>query len=173
MKSDIENTDTARRAVRFRFPEISDGIRLWEIARDSQVLDLNSSYAYVLWCRDFRESSVVAEVDGRVAGFVTGYFRPPDPLTIMVWQVAVDGDYRGLKIAHNMLDWLLDQPPVQRATHLETTISPDNEASIKLFSSLARSRDTEIVRSDLFPPDLFPDSHEAEDLYRIGEFAPR
>lgn len=173
MNSTAERPNTARSAVRFRFPEPKDGIRLWEIARDSQVLDLNSSYAYVLWCRDFRETSVVADVNGRVAGFITGYFRPQDPLTLFVWQVAVDSEYRGMRIAHGMLDWLLDQPPVRRATHLETTVSPDNQASIAMFTSLARTRNTSITRSDLFPPDLFPDSHEPEDLYRIGEFAPR
>ena len=63
---------TAPDAVLFRSPQIDDGVRLWEIARDSKVLDLNSSYAYLLWCRDFSATSIVAEVDGRVVGFVSG-----------------------------------------------------------------------------------------------------
>ena len=67
---------TAPDAVLFRSPQIDDGVRLWEIARDSKVLDLNSSYAYLLWCRDFSATSIVAEVDGRVVGFVSGYTRP-------------------------------------------------------------------------------------------------
>lgn len=37
---------------------------MWRIARDSGVLDLNSSYAYLLWCTDFPSTSAVARVDG-------------------------------------------------------------------------------------------------------------
>jgi L-2,4-diaminobutyric acid acetyltransferase len=57
-------------------PVLADGPHLWRLARDSRVLDLNSSYAYLLWCRDFAATSVVAKVDGNVVGFVTGYVRP-------------------------------------------------------------------------------------------------
>lgn len=153
----------------FRLPEISDGIRLWEIARDTEVLDLNSSYAYVLWCRDFSNTSVVVTVDDRVVGFVSGYIRQSSPSTLFVWQVAVDADQRGKKLALRMLDWLLDHVSSQGVTHLETTISPDNTASQALFTSLARNRDTDIRRTDLFGPEVFPDSHEAENLYTVGE----
>ncbi len=52
---------------------------MWRIARDSKTLDLNASYAYILWCRDFAATSVVATVDEQPAGFVTGY-RPPSDL---------------------------------------------------------------------------------------------
>ncbi|MCZ9340443.1 diaminobutyrate acetyltransferase, partial [Streptomyces sp. TRM76130] len=41
-------------------PRVTDGATLWRIARDSKVLDLNSSYAYLLWCRDFAATSAVA-----------------------------------------------------------------------------------------------------------------
>lgn len=141
---------------------------MWEIARDSKVLDLNSSYAYVLWCRDFGASSVVALDDGRVVGFVSGYLRPADPETVFVWQVAVDADQRGKGVAGRMLDELFERLEPQGVVRLETTISPDNAASQALFAGLARRRKTDITKQDLFSPDHFPDSHEAEDLYTVG-----
>ncbi len=159
---------TAPDAVKFRSPRISDGVRLWEIARDSRVLDLNSSYSYILWCRDFAATSVVSDVDGRAVGFVTGYIRQDAPTTFFVWQVAVDSDQRGKGLAGRMLNELLDRLTPQGITHLETTISPDNEASIALFTALARTRGTDIGKSDLFAPNDFPDSHEAEELYTVG-----
>ncbi len=161
-------TVTAPDAVKFRKPKISDGVRLWEIARDSKVLDLNSSYSYVLWCRDFAATSVVSDVDSRAVGFVTGYTRQDSPTTFFVWQVAVDADQRGKGLAGRMLNELLDRLTPQGITHLETTISPDNEASIALFTALARTRGTDIGKTDLFAPDDFPDSHEAEELYTVG-----
>lgn len=160
---------TAPDAVLFRSPQIADGVRLWEIARNSEVLDLNSSYAYLLWCKDFSRTSIVAVADDRVIGFVSGYVRPESAHTLFVWQVAVDAENRGQGIAGRMLHTLFDHLEPQGVTHLETTISPDNEASIALFTALARRRGTNISKQDLFSPDNFPDGHEAEDLFTIGE----
>ena len=140
---------------------------MWRIARDSKTLDLNASYAYILWCRDFAATSVVATVDEQPAGFVTGYRPPERPETLMVWQVAVDEQHRGKQIASQMLDGLVDglEPPV---SSLETTITLDNQASIRLFSRFAESRDAQVVREPVFDSSLFPDGHESELLFRIG-----
>ncbi|WP_305091897.1 diaminobutyrate acetyltransferase [Prescottella sp. R16] len=159
---------TAPDAVKFRQPQISDGVRLWEIAKDSQVLDLNSSYAYLLWCRDFRDTSIVATVDDTVVGFVTGYVRPEVPATLMVWQVAVDENHRGHGLAGRMLSSLLDHVALQGVWKLETTISPGNDASVALFTSVAHRRGCTITKQELFSPNDFPDGHEAEDLYTIS-----
>ncbi len=153
--------------IEFRPPTYSDGTRMWEITRDSQVLDVNSSYAYVLWGRDFSASSIVATVDGRVSGFIMGYTRPDRPDTLLVWQVAVDADQRGHGIAGRMLNSLLDRLAPTGVDRLETTISPDNEASKALFGAVARSRGMTIRSEALFAPSDFPDAHEAEDLYII------
>jgi diaminobutyrate acetyltransferase len=140
---------------------------MWRIARDSKVLDVNASYAYLLWCRDFAATSVLATVGDEPAGFVTGYRRPERPGTVMVWQVAVDAAFRGKRIASRMLEAVVDQQesPVEV---METTITPDNEASIQLFTAFARSRGAEITREPGFDSAHFPDGHEAELLFRIG-----
>ena len=157
-------------------PALADGPHLWRLARDSRVLDLNSSYAYLLWCRDFAGTSVVAKVDGNVVGFVTGYVRPVAPDTVMVWQVTVDTRHRRRNLASRMLHTLVDRLWPQGVHWLQATVSPSNEASIRLFSALARSHSTGIKRCTLFAPEDFPtdepDGHEAEDLYVIGPFPP-
>ncbi|MGV9680310.1 diaminobutyrate acetyltransferase [Nocardia sp. NPDC003482] len=151
-----------------RTPRLGDGARMWQIAVDSQVLDANSSYAYLLWCRDFRGTSVVAEIDGRIAGFITGYLRPQAPDVLFIWQVAVDHDFRGRGLSVTMLEHLVDSVAAQGISTLETTVSPDNEASLAMFASLARRRGARMTRQTLFEPQDFPDGHEAEDLYRIA-----
>lgn len=182
--------------VSFRSPTLEDGREMWRMARDSKVLDLNSSYSYLLWCRDFAATSVVATVDGVPAGYVTGYLRPERPDTLMVWQVAVDEAHRGRGLAGRMLSWLVDEartgdpagnaptgdapagdaptdnaPAVGAAAgvaRMETTITPDNEASIALFSSFAARRGAEITREPVFDGSLFPDGHESELLFSIA-----
>lgn len=146
-------------------PNLEDGRELWRIARDSAVLDVNSSYAYLLWTRDFADTTAVARDDGDVIGFVSGYRRPDAPDTLVVWQVAVDAPHRGRGLASAMLDELVDRVG---ARFLETTITATNEPSIRLFSSLADTHGVTLDRRSLFTSELFPDDHESEDLYRIG-----
>ncbi|MFF8415119.1 diaminobutyrate acetyltransferase [Streptomyces omiyaensis] len=155
-------------------PRIGDGAQLWRLARESKALDVNSSYSYLLWCRDFAETSAVArDEDGRPLGFVTGYLRPDAPGTLLVWQVAVDPSYRGLGIAGALLDHLSERVAgTGPLDAVETTITPDNEASERLFSAYARRHDADVRRTVLFPSGAFPaPGHEAEVLHRIAPLA--
>jgi L-2,4-diaminobutyric acid acetyltransferase len=153
-------------------PTKADGAALWRIARDSRKLDLNSPYAYLLWCHDFADSSVVARVEGAAVGFVIAYRKPSAPDTALVWQVAVDASQRGKGLAGALLDELFAKLVDEGVRYLETTITPDNEASIRLFGSFAKRWNTALESAELFGADVFPDdgegAHEPEDLYRIG-----
>jgi diaminobutyrate acetyltransferase len=154
-------------AVVLDHPSLADGAALWRIARDSRALDLNSSYSYLLWCRDFARTSVVARSSEGACGFVTGYLRPDAPDTLMVWQVAVDASRRGEGLARRMLDHVVDHAP-ERPRWLETTITADNAASIALFGAFAHARRAQVHSESLLAAPLFPDGHDAEVLYRIG-----
>jgi len=149
---------------------------MWRIARDSQTLDLNSSYAYVLYARDFAETCRIAFVDGEPAGFVLGYRRPTDQSSLFIWQVAVDADFRGLGLAGRMLDDLLhDETAGPEVRTLHTTITDDNIASQNTFRSLAkRWGDAPMEVTPLFESEHLslsePDAehHDPERLYEIG-----
>jgi L-2,4-diaminobutyric acid acetyltransferase len=158
-------------------PTKADGATLWRIARDSRTLDLNSPYAYLLWCHDFSDSTVVAKVDGEVVGFVIAYRKPAAPDTAVVWQVAVDASQRGKGLAGALLDGLFARLVEGGVEYLETTITPDNEASIRLFSSFAKRWNTNLESAELFSASDFPTddeaAHQPEDIYRIGPLKPR
>jgi L-2,4-diaminobutyric acid acetyltransferase len=145
-------------------PTLEDGREMWRIARDSTTLDLNSPYGYVLWCRDFAATSVVARSGGGVCGYVTGFARPSDPETLFVWQVAVDAAWRGRRLARRMLDHLADRG----FRYVEATVTPDNTASDRLFASFARDRGATLDRTPLLAAELFPGDHDPEVLHRIG-----
>ncbi|MEU3250317.1 diaminobutyrate acetyltransferase [Streptomyces sp. NPDC006997] len=152
-------------------PKVADGAALWRLAKESGSLDLNSSYAYLLWCRDFAGTSVVARGDGgEPVGFVTGYLRPDRPGTLLVWQVAVDAAYRGRGLAARLLDALTARVAAERGLDaVETTITPGNTASERLFTSYAARHGARVERAVLFATDQFPDGpHDPEVLYRIA-----
>lgn len=157
-------------------PELEDGKSLWRLAAASG-LDVNSPYAYVLWCRDFAATSVVAkDAAGAVRGFVTGYVRPERVDTYFLWQVAVDPAWRGRRLARRMLDHIGDANAAKGLRYLEATVTPDNTASRALFASFARERDADIVWRGLFERPHFPteggtEGHEREELVRIGPLA--
>ncbi|MFI6643540.1 diaminobutyrate acetyltransferase [Streptomyces sp. NPDC050504] len=150
---------------------MEDGAEIWRIARDSEVLDLNSSYSYLLWCRDFAATSVVARgANGTPVAFITGYVRPERPGTLVVWQVAVDRGHRGAGLAGALLEELTRRVARERGLRaVETTVTPDNTASDRLFASYARRHGALLSREVLFDGGLFPDgAHQPEVLYRIG-----
>ena len=155
-------------------PTKADGAELWRIARDSAKLDLNSPYAYMLMCRDFAGSSVIAREDGEPVGFVLAYRRPDEPEAALVWQVAVDASQRGKGLAGALLDTLFERLTADGVRYLETTITPDNEASIRLFASFAKRWDAAMETSVLFGAGDFPEAgHAPEELYRIGPLVAR
>lgn len=152
-------------------PEVHDGREFWRIARDSGTLDLNSPYTYVLWCRDFAGTSVVARSGDVVAGFIMGYRRPDAPDTFVVWQIAVDGAHRTRGLGLRMLDHLAARLIPVGARFLEATVTPDNTASATLFRAFARNRAAELSTHELFAAELFPVEHPPEILFRIGPIA--
>ncbi|MFI1928577.1 MULTISPECIES: diaminobutyrate acetyltransferase [unclassified Streptomyces] len=164
----------AQADLRIDSPSVEDGAALWRLAKESGTLDLNSSYSYLLWCRDFAATSAVARAeDGEPVGFVTGYVRPEDPRTLLVWQVAVDAAHRGRGLAAALLDGLTARVAAERPlTAVETTITPGNTASERLFTSFADRHGATVTREVLFGAGLFPDGpHDPEVLYRIGPLA--
>ncbi|HIW46795.1 MAG TPA: diaminobutyrate acetyltransferase [Candidatus Yaniella excrementigallinarum] len=167
--SENEN-DHSDTPIDLRSPSLADGAAMWRLTRDTGVLDLNSSYQYLLWCRDFSATSVVAvDADEHVLGFITAFLRPDDPSTLMVWQVGVDDAARGQGLASRMLDYLVTTTGAQT---LETTVTDDNTASNRLFAALAQRHAAQHDITPLFTPAMYPDGHDTEYLHRIGPLAP-
>nr|WP_246062508.1 diaminobutyrate acetyltransferase [Haloactinospora alba] len=158
--------------LRLETPTLDDGRHMWRLA-DRAGLDLNSAYAYTMWCRDFARTTVVARSgSGEACGFVTGYVRPDEPGTYFLWQVAVDPAYRGRRLARRMLDHIGDRIVSAGQTHVEATVTPDNTASRALFASFARDRGAGLEWKPLFEREHFPhdgvEGHDPEELVRIG-----
>lgn len=167
-----------------RPPTPGDGAAMWRIACEVG-LDRNSPYKYLVFCRDFADTSMVAVDGDEPVGFLTGYRRPADPETLFVWQVGVVTAQRGRRVATVMLEslaarWLTTgeatrsstsksaEPVSDRVSYVEATVAPDNAASMRLFAAFAERHGAPVERSVLFPASLFPEEHADEVLLRIG-----
>lgn len=166
-------TGAHNRAAALRPPRGSDAVAIRDLVAETGVLDLNSTYAYLLLSTDFAQTSIVADVDGRLQGFITGYRPPPRPDVLFVWQVAVAPSAQRGGLAAAMLDALVDRVRAEgngaRLT-VEATVSPGNASSRAFFGAFARRRGVALTEHAHFTADqLDPGgAHEEEPLLRIG-----
>jgi L-2,4-diaminobutyric acid acetyltransferase len=163
--------------IAFRRPTADDGPGIWQVVKDSGVLDVNSPYAYSLMAWRFADTCVVAEHQDQVVGFVTGFRPPKKQDVIFVWQIGVHEIARGQGLAKRILLDLVRRPGCNGVRFMETTITPSNKASRNLFRSFARKLDADVrILDGLDPEHLTPETqahgHEPEELFRIGPFAP-
>ena len=167
MTSEGSNTT----AITLRTPVKDDGYRLHQLVAQCPPLDPNSIYCNLLQCSHFAETGVAAEMNGELVGFISGYIPPSQPDTIFVWQVAVHEKGRGQGLAKRMLKEIVARDACKQVTHMETTITEDNEASWALFRSFARDMDAEVKYHEHFEKELhFGGQHDSEFLLRIGPF---
>jgi L-2,4-diaminobutyric acid acetyltransferase len=143
------------------------------LANATETLDLNSTYAYLLCATDFADTSIVAEHDGDLLGFITGYHPPTRPEVLFVWQVAVAPSTQGTGLGSAMLDGLVARVRTDRRGHpvtVEATVAPSNQQSRRLFGAFARRHGVSLTEHARFGAELLdPDRiHEDEPVLRIG-----
>jgi len=143
---------------------------MFRIVKESKVLDVNSSYSYLMWSKYFNKTSIIAESeDNEVIGFVSGFIQPDSPDTLFVWQVAVAKNHRSKGLATKLIEQLLNQLEKEKVNYLEATVTPSNIPSSNLFKGIAKKNNTNCTIFECFSEDQFPDpSHEPEMTYRIG-----
>lgn len=154
--------------LRLRRPEAEDGAALFRLVKRCPPLDQNSRYCNLLQVTHFNQTAIVAESEGDLVGFVTGYRIPGREHVLFVWQVGVAEEARGQGLAPRLLTALIDRQ--EGVTHLETTVTADNTASQSAFEKLADMLGARLERTALFEVEHFEGKHDAEVLLRIGPF---
>lgn len=149
--------------VTLRKPTKSDGAAVYELVKSCKPLDENSMYCNLIQCDHFADRCILAELDGEVVGWISGYILPDADDTFFVWQVAVGAKARGLGLGTRMLAGLMDREGHEDISRLQTTITADNDASWGLFRKFARSRGAEVSSVRHFAKDAhFNGEHDCE-----------
>jgi L-2,4-diaminobutyric acid acetyltransferase len=156
-----------------RPPTLTDAARIGLLAGSVPELDRYAVYLYLLLCDHFVDSCAIAEDQGRVVGFVTGYRKPSQQDTLFIWQIATAPSVRGRGVAAALLDDVLSRPAQREVRYLETTVTADNHASRRLFAGLARKLDAPLRELPGYGAELFVLSHQSEPLLRLGAFQRR
>ena len=154
-------------SIVYREPAVGDVHKIWELVKNSQSLDKNSKYLYVLLCHQFSKTCRVAEHGSKVVGFLSGFISPKNSDTLFVWQAAVDDAFRNKGIAKELVFQTLCNTDSD-VKFVEATVTPSNNASLKFLQNFANQVGAKIDKSSLFSPDILGEGHEPEDLVRIG-----
>jgi L-2,4-diaminobutyric acid acetyltransferase len=155
--------------IKLRKPTAKDGMDVFKLIESCPPLDTNSSYCNLLQCSHFADTSILAEHEGSVVGFISGYVQPQASNTLFVWQVAVSAQARGQGLAKRMLQALSNRPELSEVRFIETSITSDNQASWRLFQSFAEANSAQLKESVLFEKEAhFKGSHDTEALVSIG-----
>ncbi|MFB4164166.1 diaminobutyrate acetyltransferase [Alteribacillus sp. JSM 102045] len=157
------------KTITYRHPKMEDGKNIWKLIQEIDVLDLNSAYYYLIFCEYFKDTCLVAENEGEIVGFVSGFRHPEHREILFVWQVAVAKSQRGEGLASKLLQKLLECDECADIRAIQTTISPSNKASYGLFQKLAKQLGADMKKTMRIPPEVFPGKdHEAEQTYKIS-----
>ncbi|HET6516948.1 MAG TPA: diaminobutyrate acetyltransferase [Nitrosopumilaceae archaeon] len=154
--------------IKFSKPKLDEAKHIFQLIKECPPLDLNSEYLYLLLCQHFSDTCVVAKINSKIVGFVSGYLPPERKNTLFVWQVAVVKEHRGKGLASKMIKEIIQRPELN-IEFVEATITPSNFASKSLFTSIASAYNSNIEMNHLFTEEKFGNQkHEEENLVTIG-----
>lgn len=157
--------------ARIRVPRREDGAGVWRLIRETESLDDNSMYCNLLQCTHFASTCALAEINGEIVGWMSGYIPPETPDTLFVWQICVSGKARGQGLAKRLIRAVLARNACARVRRIQSTITDANDASWALFGSIAEALDTDMERKAHFRRDEhFDGLHDTEFLVTIGPF---
>lgn len=160
-------------SITLRAPVATDGLAVHRLIAACPPLDTNSVYCNLLQCTHFADTCAVAERDGRIVGFLSGYLLPQCPDTLFLWQFAVADEARGQGLAKRMLHHVLARPGNRDVRRIEATVTASNAASWGVFESFAREHDAAAARRPMFERDAhFGGEHDSEVLISIGPISP-
>ena len=166
----IEGSKTEPK-LSLRKPNREDGAGIWTLIAACRPLDENSMYCNLIQCDHFRDTCVVAELDGEIVGWVSAYLMPDDPETMFVWQVAVSEKARGRGLGARMLDHIIARDTCGEVTRIQTTITIDNDASWALFGRFGKARGARLRTQPYFIREDHFDGHHATEHMLTIDFA--
>lgn len=121
-----------------RAPKSEDASRITDLTEDLASGEAYATQGELMNNSAFRDTSVVAELDGEIVGFVSAYRLPYDPQTLFVWHADVAEAAQDRGFTSLMLGHLIRQEACVGVTRVQTMITSMDERAWTLFRQFAR-----------------------------------
>lgn len=151
-----------------RSPEAADVDRIEDLMEEFTSRDFSSLKGDLVYNPAFRETSVVAELEGKIVGFVSAYRLPFDPETLFIWHVDVAESARDTGLSSLMLGHLMRQLSCVEVRRVQTAIPQCDERAWALFRRFARWQRSRMEIQPFITQALTPFArHEVDHLVTI------
>lgn len=102
---------------------------------------------YVYWMMEeyFPSSNYVVLENNKVIGFICA-LPSIDKRCYFIWQIVIDAEYRGRKIASMLVDRIIEESKLKGYNKLELTICNDNLASYRFFERTAIEHNSNLIK---------------------------
>ena len=152
--------------IHLRPTEATDGLAVYKLAKSSVELESTPCSSFYSLCGDFSHTSIVAEINGRIIGFVGGYRPPERENTLVVKTVVVDQEVRKMGLASEMLSDLVSRLSTVGVVTLEAIAKSSSEVAAALFNGYAEKHSVEVSKVDYLTSEQL-DGGDAEVKYII------
>jgi len=103
-------------------------------------LTLHTPFTYWVILRYWGSVCFVAEDNDQIVGLITSVGAVESADLLYVWQIGVDGDRRGKRLAQGLLDCLQAEAHTRGYLRFQVSIASDNGVSFNLFERAAREQ---------------------------------
>ncbi len=117
---------------------------------------------------DYKEFSIIAELDGDLVGAMLAYVLPYDPETLFIWQVGVSEGEADKGLASLMLGQVMRRDVCTDVTRVQTVITSNDERTWAFFRRFARWQRSRMDIQPFITQALTPyRRHESSNLVTI------
>lgn len=151
-----------------RPPLPEDGAAVSSLARTADQEAIGDLLGELAVFDDYKEFSVIAELDGDLVGAILAYLLPYDPETLFIWQVSVSESEADKGLASLMLGQVMRREACIEVTRVQTVITSNDERTWALFRRFARWQRSRMDIQPFFTQALTPyRRHENSNLVTI------
>ena len=127
-----------------RFPTREDSTPVMELINACEISKYSALSRNILQQDLLSETSVVAELDGQIVGWMAAYKLPHDLETLFVWQLVVSEDERGVGLGSLMINSALKRDIGEDVERVQTAIKSDDLDTWSFFKRFAHSKNADL-----------------------------
>lgn len=124
--------------LEFRPPAVEECSDIIRLVEQTDKLDRNSNYLYVLCCLHFAQTCAVAKHENETVAFLIGYRTPDNPSVFFVWQTAAKPRHGIPKLGLELMLYAARKAVASGVTEIQASVDRSNKPIVMLFKTVAR-----------------------------------
>lgn len=117
-------------------PKGNDYLKIHELTGRLEGLVQHPVHFYSIMTRYFGNSFFIIREEDEIIGFTWGFVSQTDKDVFFLWQIGLDKQYRGRKLAQKLVGRLMDFAENNDCKKIHATVETDNIASARMFEKM-------------------------------------